>query len=103
MITVRQLERLWQAKSFARMSSLLLEMRPESSAKLVQELSRAIPVAALSIVRLDELSQSYTPFCARMIRTLLASQEADGGFGDALSTALAVRALSCSAGHGTAI
>src|SRR5437867_777710 len=103
MITVRQLERLWQAKSFTRMSALLLEMRPESSPRLIEELSRSIPAAALSIIRLDELSQSYTPFSARMIRTLLASQEADGGFGDALTTALAVRALSCSSGHGPAI
>jgi hypothetical protein len=103
MITVRQLERLWEAKSFARMSSLLLDMRPESSLRLTSEFSRATPAAALAVIRLDELSQAHTPFCARMIRHLLASQEADGGWADAATTALAIRALSCCDGHGLAI
>ena len=103
MITVRQLERLWQEKSYSRMSALLLEMRPESSLRLAEELARALPIAALCILRLDELAQAHTAFCSRMIRTILASQEADGGFGDALTTALCIRALSCSAGHGEAI
>jgi hypothetical protein len=103
MITVRQLERLWQEKAFARMSVLLLEMRPESSLRLAQELARTVPVAALAMIRLDELAQSHAPFCSRLIRTILAAQEQDGGFGDALTTALCIRALSCSAGHGAAI
>jgi hypothetical protein len=103
MITVRQLERLWQEKSFSRMSSLLLEMRPESSLRLAQELARPTAIAALAIIRLDELAQAHSPFCSRMIRTILAAEEADGGFGDALTTALCIRALSCSAGHGPAI
>ena len=103
MITVRQLERLWQEKAFSRMSALLLEMRPESSVRLAQELARSTAIAALAIVRLDELAQAHSPFCSRMIRVILAAQEADGGFGDALTTALCIRALSCSAGHGPAI
>ncbi len=103
MITVRQLERLWESKSFARMSALLLEMRPESSPRLVHESARATPAAALAVIRLEELSQAYTPFCARMIRTLLACQEGDGGWTDALTTALSIRALSCCDGHGLAI
>jgi len=103
MITVRQLERLWQEKAFARMSALLLEMRAESSLRLAGELARPTPIAALAIIRLDELAQAHSPFCSRMIRTILAAQEADGGFGDALTTALCIRALSCCAGHGPAI
>ena len=103
MITLRQLERLWQEKAFARMSTLLLEMRPESSLRLAQELARPVSIAALAIVRLDELAQSHTAFSSRMIRTILAAQEQDGGFGDALSTALCIRALSCCNGHGSAI
>jgi hypothetical protein len=103
MITVRQLERLWEAKAFARISALLLEMRAESSLRLAQELAGAVPVAALTIIRLDELSQAHTAFCSRMIRTILAAQEQDGGFGDVLSTALCIRALSCGNGHGVAI
>ena len=103
MITLRQLQRLWQVKSFSRMSSLLLEMRAESSLRLAQEVARPLPLAALAIIRLDELSQAHTPFCAQMIRTILAAQEQDGGFGDALTSALCIRALSCCNGHGTAI
>src|SRR4051812_17834337 len=103
MITLRQLERLWQAKELARMSALLLEMRSESSLRLAQELSRSLPLAALAIIRLDELSQAHLPFCLKMIRTILAGQDEDGGFGDALTTALCVRALSCGNGHGVAI
>jgi hypothetical protein len=103
MITVRQLERLWHEKAYARMSALLLEMRQESSIRLAQELARPIPIAALSIIRLDELAQSHTSFCSRMIRTILAAQEQDGGFGDALTTALCIRAFSCCNGHGPAI
>ena len=83
MITVRQLERLWQEKAYARMSALLLEMRPESSLRLAQELARPTALAALAIIRLDELAQSHSGFCSRMIRSLLAAQEMDGGFGDA--------------------
>jgi hypothetical protein len=103
MITVRQLERLWQEKAYSRMSALLLEMRPESSARLAQELARPTALAAMGIIRLDELAQAHSPFCSRMIRTILAAQEADGGFGDALTTAVCIRALSCSAGHGVTI
>ena len=103
MVTVRQLERLWQEKAFARMSALLLEMRPESSLRLAQDCARLSPVAALAVIRLDELSQAHTPFCSKMIRTILAAQEQDGGFGDVLGTALCIRALSCANGHGLAI
>jgi hypothetical protein len=103
MITLRQLERLWHEKAFERMSALLLEMRPESSLRLTQDSSRLLPVAALAVIRLDELSQAHTPFCSKMIRTILAAQEQDGGFGDALGTALCIRALSCGNGHGLAI
>ena len=103
MITVRQLERLWQEKAFERMSAMLLEMRSEASPRLAQELARPTPIAALAIIRLDELAQAHTPFSSRMIRATLAAQELDGGFGDALTTALCIRALSCSAGHGPAI
>lgn len=103
MITVRQLERLWMEKAYARMSALLLEMRPECSLRLAQELARPLPVAALAIMRLDELSQAHAPFCSRMVRQILAAQESDGGFGDALTTALCIRALSCGNGNGASI
>jgi hypothetical protein len=103
MITVRQLERLWQEKAFSRMSALLLKMRTESSVRLATELARSLPVAAMAIIRLDELSQSHAPLCPRLIRHILAAQEADGGWGDALTTALCIRALSASHGDGPAL
>jgi hypothetical protein len=103
MITVRQLERFWQDKSFERISRLCLEMRPENSIRLAIETSRAVPAAALAVIRLDELNQSHAPFCGRMIRVILAAQEADGGWGDGATTALCLRALSCSSGQGPAI
>jgi hypothetical protein len=103
MITVRQLERFWQEKAFDRMSRLCIEMRPESSVRLAIETSRAVPAAALAVIRLDELSQSHAPFCGKMIRTILAGQEADGGWGDVITTALCLRALACNSGQGPAI
>lgn len=103
MITIRQLERLWMMQQFDRMIRLFLEMRRESSVRLVCELSRAVPAAALSVVRLDELSQAHNPFAQKMIRTIVASQEADGGWGDPLTTALCLKALLCSKGDGLAI
>jgi hypothetical protein len=103
MITIRQLERLWMMQQFDRMVRLFLEMRTESSVRLVCELSRAVPAAALAVVRLDELSQAHTPFAQKMIRTIIASQEADGGWGDPLTTALCLKALLTSKGDGLAI
>ena len=103
MVTVRQLERLWQARQYDRMLRLFMETRPEASVRLVTHLARSIPTAAMAVIRLDELSQAHTPFCARMLRAVLAGQETDGGWGDPLSTAICLRALICSEGQGPAI
>jgi hypothetical protein len=103
MVTVRQLERLWLARQYDRMLRLFIETRPEASVRLVSHLARSIPTAAMAVVRLDELNQSHTPFCARMLRAVLAGQEADGGWGDPLNTAICLRALLCSDGDGPAI
>jgi hypothetical protein len=103
MVTVRQLERFWLARQYDRMLRLFMETRPEASVRLVTHLARPIPTAAMAVVRLDELSQSHTPFCARMLRAVLAGQEADGGWGDPLTTAICLRALMCSEGQGPAI
>lgn len=103
MMTVRQLERFWQAADFERLVRVCLEMRPENSLRLVAECSKALPAAALAVVRMDELSQAHTLFCARLVRSILASQQADGGWGDPLTTALCLRALMCGQGDGPAI
>jgi hypothetical protein len=103
MITLRQIERLWDARDYSRMLNLLMDMRPETSLRATLELARPTPVAAMAIIRLDELNQSHAPFCSRMIRVILAAQDPDGGFGDPMTTALCLRALMCCRGLGPAI
>jgi hypothetical protein len=105
MTTIRQIERLWRSGQFDRMLRLCLEMRQEASVRLAIELARAraIPAAAMAVIRLDELGQPHAPLCAEMIRAILAAQEADGGWADPMTTALCIRALMCSNGQGQAI
>jgi hypothetical protein len=103
MITTRQIERLWTAKSFKKLFSELIAARPESAFHFDQELAKPTAVAALAMIRLDELSQSYLPLYSQFLRTVLAAQEADGGWGDLATTALCIRALLCGNGEGLAI
>jgi len=103
MMTIRQIERFWAAKAYPRLVAQLVAMRPEGSARLEMALGRAVPAAAMTIIRLDELNQSHTPLCAQLLRILLAAQEADGGWGDGMATALCIRALMCGSGSGAAI
>lgn len=103
MITVRQLERLWQEGAWQRIVRLCMETRPEESPRLSMALSQTAAAAAAAFIRLDELSQTHAPFCSRMIRAILAAQEADGGWADPLTTALCLRALMTSHGSGLAI
>jgi hypothetical protein len=103
MITVRQVEREWENKAYARLFAALLAARPEGGFRLGLDSSRPVPVAALAIIRLDELSQSHVKLYSKLVKTLLAAQEADGGWGDLLTTALCLRALLCGNGNGVAI
>ena len=103
MITVKQLERLWKARSHGRMIKELLASRPENSTRLEVELAAPVPAAALAIVRLDELSQGHVPLYGKLLRRVLSGQEADGGWGDPLTTAICLRALLAGRGHGIAI
>jgi hypothetical protein len=103
MITVRQIERLWAAKFYEKLFRELMANRPEESFHYEIELNNAVPAAALAIVRLDELSQSHHPIYQQLVRTLLARQDADGGWMDPMTTALAVKALMCGQGNGLAI
>ena len=103
MITVRQMERLWQSKSYERLFRELLAARQEASLRMQLELGRSIPAAALAIIRLDELSQTYVPLYSQLIRTVLNDQHSDGGWGDPMTTAICLRALMCGQGHGIAI
>src|SRR5687768_3742472 len=93
MFTIRQIERLWNSKQYRRLAVELLQGRPEASYRLEAEFGRSIPAAALALVRMDELAQSHHPLYRTLLNVLIVGQEADGGWGDVMTTALCVRAL----------
>ena len=103
MITIRQIERAWTARTYEKLFRELVAARPEAAFRFELEQGRAIPTAAMAVIRLDELSQSHVPLAGTLVRALLAGQEKDGGWGDAMTTALCLRALLCSTGDGVAI
>src|SRR5215216_947988 len=103
MQTVRQIERFFSAKQYTRLARDLLLARPESSARLLAELAQPAPAAALALIRLDELHQAHHPLSQRLLRTILSSQEADGGWGDPVSTAVCLRALLLNRGAGLSV
>jgi hypothetical protein len=103
MITVRHIERLFQAKAYAQLLREMLAGRAENSPRLECELAGAVLAAAMALIRLDELAQSYVPLFAKLLKIVLAAQEADGGWGDPLRTAVCLRALFSSRGQGLAI
>jgi hypothetical protein len=103
MVTVRQIERLWDAKCYRRLAAELLRARTEGTYRLESELGTSLGVAALAVIRLDELQQSRHPLNRKLLNVILLAQEADGGWGDPLRTALCLRALLCSRGEGPAV
>ena len=103
MITVRQIQRLWTAKSYRKLIAALMSARPEASVRLETALGRAVPAAALAMIRLDELAQAHNPLSRKLLNVLLVGQELDGGWGDPLTTALCLRALLCAHGQGQAV
>jgi hypothetical protein len=103
MTTVRHLERLWNAESHQLLLRDLLSGRPEASLRLHEELNGPLAIAALVLIRLDELAQSHVPLYSRLLKMILAAAEGDGGWGDPLTTALCLRALITGRGTGVAI
>src|SRR5665213_2053511 len=102
MMTIRQIERFWTSRSYARLSADLLAGRQEVSFGL-DGLDSPGAVAALAIIRMDELSQSSHPLYGVLVRSLLESQDRDGGWNDPAVTALCLRALFLGRGQGHAI
>src|SRR5215216_2339424 len=100
MITLRQLERFFDQQQFRRLYQELIAGRPEANAGFDVVLSRIMPIAALGMIRLDELTQSHTPLYRRLLNVVLTSQQKDGGWGDPVITALCLRALLCGNGQG---
>ena len=104
MVTVRQMEREWEARRYEKLLGALTAARPEEAFAFDAAGGRAIPAAAMALVRLDELNQSHVPLYGRLVRALLAAQSAtDGGWGDPAVTALCLRALMANRGNGVAV
>src|SRR5271170_7596948 len=103
MMTVRQIERLWTAKSYEKLLTELLCNRAEGGMLDRLAGSPAILAAANAMIRLDELNQSDAGVFGLLLRTILAAQEADGGWGDPLATAWCLRALALDRGCGDAV
>lgn len=105
MMTVKHIDRLWTAKRFAALLREMLAGRAESLPAVETALGRAADVAttALAIIRLDELHQGHVPLYSKLVRHVVAGQAVDGGWADAMTTALCVRALSCGRGWGESI
>lgn len=103
MITVRRIERHWEARTFDKLFLETTTARPEAVLRLGIDTSRPLPAAAMAIMRLDELGQSHAKLYPTLVKTIIGAQEADGGWGDLITTALCLRALFCGAGNGLAI
>jgi len=103
MMTIRQVDRLWQLKAYDRLIDDLCVGRAEAVGGIRQLIHGPIAAAALVVIRMDELLQGHLPQVARAVRYLIESQEADGGWGDAVTTALCVRALARSGGAGPVV
>src|SRR5438270_711757 len=92
MITVKQMERAWNARQYERLYRDLLAFRPEATLRMDFESGWAAPAAAMALIRMDELSQSHLPLFGKLLRALIATQQQDGGWGDVTTTALCLRA-----------
>jgi hypothetical protein len=103
MVTVRQLEKLWDARKYAKMLDELIAPRIEAIAVAELQQSPCAAAAALALIRLDELHQAHALLCTRLIQNLISLQQADGGWGDVAITALCIRALSLQNGRGYCI
>src|SRR4051812_11454162 len=103
MQTVRQIQRLWDAKQYPRLARELMAARPEASLGGGAEWAKGIGGGAMGIIRLDELNQAHAKLCRQLLNNVLLGQDADGGWGDAMTTSLCVRALRCCDGHGEAV
>jgi hypothetical protein len=104
MLTTRRIEKLWEARDYQRIFNELISPRVEALAMAeLGQGSLAAAAAALALIRLDELHQAHASICPKLIRALVAIQDADGGWGDVATTALCVRALSLQNGQGLSI
>jgi len=106
MLTMRQIERWWTAKSYARLIDELCAGRAEGVNGIRDLVDGPLAAAALTIIRADELRQTSHPLVGKLIALLLRTQNAAGGWDDGevgvVTTALAARALAAT-GSGEAV
>jgi hypothetical protein len=102
MITIRHIERLFSDQQHRRLYRELIAGRPEATFALEPILGRPVAVAALGMLRLDELSQSLGSVYRRLLNVVLLAQQPDGSWGDPMTTAICLRALLAGGGHGAA-
>lgn len=103
MTTVRQMERLWNARSFSKLLRDMLAHRVDGVFAMEAEMNLAPAAVAAALIRLDELGQSHLPLSSNFIKFLLMLQGADGGWGDVATTALVLKALMTCKGAGATI
>ena len=104
MHTVKQVQRLWEARKFQALFTDLAANRMEAALRIETHPTASAAAAAMGVIRLAELGQSHVAAtsCA-LLRTLLATQESDGGWGEPMLTSLCLRALMAGNGAGLAI
>lgn len=94
MTTLRQMDGLWSDGQSRKLFAELSKFRPDVPECLTADVGGlAVATAALSMIRLQELSQTRTSLYRALLARLTVTQEGDGGWGDTLATALAARAL----------
>lgn len=103
MLTVRQIDRVYAARDYARLLHDLTSHRADAVIRWDARSNRATLAAAMAAIRMDELNQAHHPYCGKLIAAVLSAQEADGGWGDPVSTALCLRALLANRGHGVTL
>ena len=103
MTTVRQIEKLWRAKSYGRLCRELISNRAEAQFDIRPDASFTAAAAALAIIRLSELNQPHASIYAELIRVLVRMQDRDGGWGEPMLTALCIRALQSGDGQGESV
>src|SRR3954467_4168120 len=103
MMTVRMIERTYAASDFSRLLHDLTSHRADALIRWDRAAARPVLAAAMGAIRIDELSQAHHPFCGKLLQIVLSSQEADGGWGDPLTSALCLRALLSSKGNGVSV
>ena len=103
MMTIRMIERTFGAKDYSRLLHDLTSHRADALIRWDAQAARPTLAAAMGAIRMDELSQAHHPLSGKLLAVVLGSQDADGGWGDPLSTALCLRALMANKGHGPAV